>query len=153
MKAHASSYFSLCLMAILSFVSMYILMYMMVDSYANVFPNLNQFYMAGMMTAPMLIIELLLMRDMYPKKIANIFLLSIGFLSLIFFIFFIREQTGISDKEFLKSMIPHHAGALLMCQKASLQDAEIKELCKKIIVSQQSEIEWMKIKLKSLEAK
>jgi hypothetical protein len=140
-------------MAILSFVSMYILMYMMVDSYANVFPNLNQFYMAGMMTAPMLIIELLLMRDMYPKKIANIFLLSIGFLSLIFFIFFIREQTGISDKEFLKSMIPHHAGALLMCQKASLQDTEIKELCKKIIVSQQSEIEWMKIKLKSLEAK
>lgn len=61
----------------------------------------------------------------------------------------IRRQVGISDKEFLKSMIPHHAAAILMCQQASLQDPEIKELCKNIISTQQSEINLMKAKLKN----
>ena len=70
---------------------------------------------------------------------------------LILFIFFIRNQTAISDKEFLKSMIPHHGGAVLMCQQASIQDSEIKKLCEAIISSQQSEIGWMKNKLNSLE--
>ena len=65
----------------------------------------------------------------------------------IFFIVFLRNQIAISDKDFLKSMIPHHAGAILMCSKASLEDPEIKKLCKSIIDSQQSEIDWMKKKL------
>ena len=30
----------------------------------------------------------------------------------------------------LKSMIPHHAGAIRRCEKAAIQKAEIKELCK-----------------------
>jgi Domain of unknown function (DUF305) len=41
-------------------------------------------------------------------------------------------------------MIPHHAGAILMCGEASIRDAEINELCKTIISSQQSEIDQMK---------
>jgi hypothetical protein len=48
----------LLVMAVLFFLSMYILMYAMVDRVSNVYPNLNQFYMAGLMTAPMLVIEL-----------------------------------------------------------------------------------------------
>jgi uncharacterized protein (DUF305 family) len=40
-------------------------------------------------------------------------------------------------------MIPHHAGALLMCEKASIEDAEIQQLCKTIIAGQQSEIDQM----------
>jgi hypothetical protein len=39
----------------LSFISMYVLMYAMVDRFANVYPNFNQFYMAGLMTAPMVL--------------------------------------------------------------------------------------------------
>ena len=38
----------------LSFVAMYALMYAMVDQWANVYNNVNQFYMAGLMAAPML---------------------------------------------------------------------------------------------------
>lgn len=41
-------------------------------------------------------------------------------------------------------MIPHHAGAILMCRKASVADAEIKSLCQDIISSQQREIDQMK---------
>ncbi len=38
-------------------------------------------------------------------------------------------------------MIPHHAGAMLMCEEAPLRDPQIKELCAAIVASQRSEIE------------
>lgn len=151
MKKHSNNYSNLLLMGVFSFISMFILMYMMVDKYANVYPNLNQFYMAGMMTAPMLILELFLMGSMYPNKAINIFIMIFSLFILILFIFFIRQQTAISDKEFLKSMIPHHGGAILMCEQAPIKDPEIKKLCQSIIASQQSEIDWMKKKLSTLE--
>ena len=55
-----------------------------------------------------------------------------------------------TDEQFLRSMIPHHAGAILMCQEASIEDQEIRELCRSIIASQQTEIDLMKAKLDQL---
>ena len=52
---------NLLIMAGLSFVAMYILMYAMVDTLGNVYANLNQFYMAGLMTVAMMLIEVVLM--------------------------------------------------------------------------------------------
>jgi uncharacterized protein (DUF305 family) len=63
----------------------------------------------------------------------------------------IRQQTAIFDGQFLKSIIPHHAGAILMCKEAPLEDAAIKELYQTINSSQQSEIDQMKSILKRLE--
>ncbi|CAN5192112.1 DUF305 domain-containing protein [soil metagenome] len=143
-------YINLFLMAILSFVSMFILMYIMVDSYSNVYVNFNQFYMAGIMTIPMVIIELFLMRSMYTNKKLNTLIVVGSLVIFMVLIFFVRKQTGISDKQFLKSMIPHHAAAILMCNKAQLQDPEIKALCKNIGSNQQSEIDFMKSKLESI---
>lgn len=137
-------------MAALSFISMYILMYIMVDSYANVYLNLNQLYMAGIMTVPMLIIELVLMRSMYTNKILNLIIVTLSLVVFILFITCIRKQTAISDKEFLKSMIPHHAAAILMCKESHLQDPEIKKLCENIGLTQQSEINFMKAKLETM---
>lgn len=145
------NYRSLLIMTILSFVSMYILMYLMVDTFTNVYPNLNQFYMASIMTIPMIIIELLLMAPMYPNKKLNSFIIGCGLFIFIVLIIFIRKQTAIDDQGFLKSMIPHHASALLMCNKSHLNDPEIKELCKNITTSQQSEIDFMKSKLTAIE--
>jgi Domain of unknown function (DUF305) len=143
-------YVNLLAMAVLSFVSMYTLMYIMVDKFANVYPNLNQLYMAGLMTMPMILIELLFMRPMYHNKKLNIVIGTLSFAIFCLLFLFIRNQTAISDREFLKSMIPHHAAALLMCGEASLQDPEIKALCKNILSTQQSEIDFMKTKLKYL---
>ena len=137
-------YGRLLAMVVLSFIAMYLLMYAMVDSFANVYPNFNQFYMAGLMAAPMLIIELLLMGSMYPNKKLNTVLIVAGVLALGLFWMLIRQQTAINDTQFLKSMIPHHAGALLMCEKAPIQDAEIQALCRTIIAGQQEEIAQMK---------
>ena len=144
-------YGRLLAMVVLSFISMYVLMYAMVDSFANVYPNFNQFYMAGLMAAPMLIIELLLMGSMYPNKKLNTVLIVAGVLALGLFWILIRQQTAINDTQFLKSMIPHHAGALLMCEKAPIQDAQIQALCRTIISGQQAEIDQMKTLLNTLQ--
>lgn len=58
-----------------------------------------------------------------------------------------REQHAITETQFLRSMIPHHSGALLMCEKAWVQDPEIKQLCEVIVSSQQAEIDQMKAQL------
>lgn len=61
-------YTKLFVMAALSFVSMYVLMYSMVNTFRDIYPSFNQFYMAGLMTAPMLLIEIVLMGAMYKNK-------------------------------------------------------------------------------------
>ncbi len=151
MKASGGHYRGLVIMAALSFVAMYALMYAMVDRFANVHNSLNQAYMAGLMTAPMLMFELLLMRGMYPKAKSNAAVLIGSAILLVGCFAAIRTQAGISDRQFLRSMIPHHAGALLMCGQAALHDPEVKALCERIRVSQQSEIELMEAKLRELD--
>jgi uncharacterized protein (DUF305 family) len=144
-------YGRLLLMAVLSFVSMYVLMYAMVDRFANVYANLNQFYMAGLMAAPMVVIELALMGAMYSDRRKNVIIMAVSLVALVMFWVFIREQTAITDKQFLRSMIPHHAGAILMCEEAPIRDPEIQRLCAGIVSGQQSEIDQMKAKLAELE--
>jgi uncharacterized protein (DUF305 family) len=151
MTMENGSYKRLLIMAVLSFVSMYVLMYAMVNTFANVFLNINQFYMAGLMTAPMIIIEIALMGSMYEDKKLNTIIIATSSIVLIAFFIFIRQQSGVSDKQFLRSMIPHHASAILMCEKTDIEDPELKELCKSIISSQQDEIDQMRTKLNELE--
>ncbi len=143
-------YTNLFIMTILSFISMYLLMYAMVDQYANIYTNLNQVYMAGLMTVPMVIIELFLMGSMYGNKKLNALLVLVSGITLLVLFALLRKQVAIGDREFLKSMIPHHGAALLMCKEAPLQDPELKNLCKNIIAAQQSEIDFMKGKLEKL---
>jgi len=151
MKVNENHYRKLLIMAVLSFISMYIFMYAMVNVFGNVFNSFNQFYMAGLMTAPMIVIELLLMGSMYKDKRKNAVIIAISIILGILFFTFIRQQTVITDKQFLRSMIPHHAGAILMCEQSPISDAEIKELCQSIITSQQSEIDQMKAILDRLQ--
>ena len=142
--AHPMPYRRLLLMAVLSFAAMYVLMYAMVNRFANVYSNLNQFYMAGLMASPMVVIELALMGAMYRDRKRNAVILAASLIALGGFWVLIREQAAITDRQFLRSMIPHHAGAILMCQEASIQNPEIRRLCGEIARSQQSEIEQMK---------
>lgn len=150
MKMNENHYRHLLIMAILSFISMYILMYAMVNTIDNVYNNFNQFYMAGMMTAPMVLIELFVMKAMYQDKRLNMLIIAASLIALLGFFSLIRLQTAITDKQFLRSMIPHHAGAILMCEHASIQDSEIHALCQSIISGQQAEIDQMKAKLSDL---
>jgi uncharacterized protein (DUF305 family) len=123
---------------------MYVLMYAMVNAFANVYNSFNQVYMAGLMAAPMAAIELVVMSGMYNNKRLNAMLIAESLTLAAVFFFAIRRQTAVSDEQFLRSMIPHHAAAILMCEEANVDDTRIRQLCRNIITSQQAEIDLMK---------
>ena len=150
---HSGSYKKLLWMMFISFAAMFILMYAMLDKLENVIPNVNQFYMAGLMASPMLLIELLLMQKMYPHEKFSVSLMGLGLVLLLLFWSGIRKQTAVDDIQFLKSMIPHHAGAILMVEESQLEDPEVKKLAEEIISAQNREIEFMKAKIRQLEKK
>jgi len=141
---HKQHYGHLAIMTLLSFIAMFVFMYAMVDRFANVYPNVNQFYMAGLMAAPMVIIELIVMRAMYPDMKMNMIFGGVALVALVLFFVGIRAQTAVGDVQFVKSMIPHHSGAILMCDRAAITDAELKTLCNEIVKGQQQEIDQMK---------
>ena len=78
-------------------------------------------------------------------------IIASGTILLVASFFAIRVQTAVSDKQFLKSMVPHHAAAILMVKEAKIEDPEIQKLAEEIISSQQKEIDFMKAKLKAIE--
>ena len=128
----------------ISLVLMYLVMFAMIDGIADFYSNLNMLYMALMMVAPMGVLMLLLMGSMYPNKRLN-FYLYLAFAILFVAAFaFTRMQSFIGNEQFLRSMIPHHSGAVLMCREAPVTDREIVELCDRIIASQRQEIADMK---------
>ena len=132
---------------IVSLAIMYVVMFAMIASWGEFIQNINFFYMALMMWAPMGALMLLTMPLMYPNKKLNMALYAIFGLVLILSTVGIREQSLVGDRQFLRSMIPHHSGAVLMCTKASITDPEIKRLCNGIIASQTSEIDQMQAML------
>jgi uncharacterized protein (DUF305 family) len=144
-------YRHLGIMAALSFAAMYILMYAMVNTIDDVYMNVNQIYMAGVMTAPMVVIELVVMRAMYHDDKLNALIIGGTVVAGTAFFLFIQQQTFVGDGQFLRSMIPHHSAAILMCESAAIQDPEITKLCEGIVLSQQAEITQMRAKLRQLQ--
>jgi uncharacterized protein (DUF305 family) len=122
-------YRQLAIMIAISFAAMYVLMYAMVDSFDSFVHNVNQAYMAGLMAAPMGVIELLVMRGMYRNRRANMMFGGGALLAGVLFFLAIRYQSGVGDRQFARSMIPHHAGAILMCEQTSLENQELRRLC------------------------
>jgi len=89
--------------------------------------------MALLMVSSMAILKLFFMSDMYKNKKANV---AIVFLSVSIFItalLFLRNQTFISDEEYMKAMIPHHSSAILVSENATFKNAEVKQLSVEII--------------------
>jgi uncharacterized protein (DUF305 family) len=136
-------YSSLVFQTTISGIIMYLVMFVMIDSLRDFYNNLNMFYMTLMMVAPMVVLMILSMGYMFASTRANTAIV-IGSV-LVFFISFglIRTQTTIDDTAFLRSMIPHHSGAVLMCREAAISDPEIAALCRQIIRSQREEIAQM----------
>ncbi|MBX9912173.1 MAG: DUF305 domain-containing protein [Beijerinckiaceae bacterium] len=137
------SYLRLGMELALDFIVMYLVMYTMIATLAHFHFNLNNVYMTLMMVAPMTVIMLVSMRSMFASPRLN---MAIGAGAVVVFALSfagMRTQAGVGNAEFLRSMIPHHSGAILMCEKASLTDAEIKSLCSEIVAAQKKEIAQM----------
>ena len=139
-----NSYLSLGVQTLVSGIIMYLVMFVMIDGLDSFYNNLNMFYMTLMMVAPMVVLMILAMRHMFQSRAANMALMAAALIAFLGCYALIRTQTTIGDTAFLRSMIPHHSGAILMCREASLSNPEIVELCKNIINSQREEIDQMK---------
>lgn len=126
---------------------MFALTYLGVFRLNDIYINLNRFYMAVAMVAPMIILMLLFMSGMFQDKKLNIAIYGVSVLLFVGAVAGIRNQLLVGDEQFLKSMIPHHSIAIKTCTYADLQDEEIKELCEQIIESQEEEISQMKAML------
>ena len=139
-----NSYLSLGVQTLVGGIIMYLVMFVMIDGLDSFYNNLNMFYMTLMMVAPMVVLMILAMRHMFESKAVNMALIAASLIAFLGSFALIRTQTTIGDTAFLRSMIPHHSGAILMCKEASLSNSQIVELCKSIIRSQREEIDQMK---------
>ena len=145
-KMAGKPYTMLALNLAISLLIMYLAMFAMIWSIGEFFNNTNMLYMALVMWAPMGVLMLLMMSMMYPNKKLNMVLLASFVLVLILSFWAIRDQTLVGDKQFVRAMIPHHSGAITMCNRASIRDQEIRDICFKpngIIESQKREIAQM----------
>ena len=136
-------YRSLAVNLAISGVIMYLVMFTMINTTGEFFNNLNFFYMTLMMLAPMAILMLLMMGSMYPNRTLNMTIHAVVAGVFILSFVAIRSQALVGDNQFLRSMIPHHSGAILMCREASLTDPEIVALCGRIKTSQAEEVTQM----------
>jgi hypothetical protein len=127
----------------LALIVMYIVMFSMIDGIHDFRNNLNMFYMAVTMWAPMGIFMLATMPHMFPRKGLNVALYVLFAVLTVGSFTATRAQTLIDDRQFIDSMIPHHSGAILMCREADLNDAELVDLCTEIMSAQRSEIDQM----------
>lgn len=122
---------------------MYLVMFAMIYSLGEFVQNVNFFYMALMMATPMTAMMPMMMPSMYPSRMLNLAIYGLSALLFVGALAAIRAQAMVGDSQFLRSMIPHHSGAILMCKKAQLADEEVRRLCAQIIRSQSEEIDQM----------
>jgi uncharacterized membrane protein len=115
----------------------------------NKLDNLNKFYMGVFMALVMVTLEILVMA--FPATLVAWITLSIIIMAAIFMAYIIRRQIGITPKQYLAGMIPHHEMAIVMSQrlleKPDVPD-DIATLAKNIIRTQTEEINQMKAWLK-----
>ena len=128
----------------LDFVVMYLVMYSMIATLDDFYLNINNVYMTLMMVAPMAVIMLVAMRSMFASTRLNLIIVLLAALLFVAGFAGMRTQAAVGNAQFLRSMIPHHSGAILMCEEASITDPEIIALCQGIISGQQQEIATMR---------
>ncbi len=141
--AHGRPYLMFWINMGLGLIVMYVVMFSMIYGWHDFRNNLNMFYMAVTMGAPMGIFMLATMSGMYPNKAVNASLYVFFIVLTIGSFAATRTQALVDDGQFIDSMIPHHSGAILMCREASLSDVELVALCEEIIGAQRSEIDQM----------
>jgi hypothetical protein len=134
-----------------SFVLMYAIMYLNVDVFDHIYLAPTRTYMTFLMIAPMAFTMLLFMWGMYKKKGWNYAILGAAVLTFVLCYAGLRQQTFVSDVQWMKAMIPHHSSAIMVSQKAHLKDPEAIKLAEEIIEAQEREIAQMKKMIYRLE--
>ena len=147
------SYRKFVLMLGTSFVIMYTVMFLNVDSPDHIYLSITRLYMTLLMVSPMALLMLAFMPGMYKNRRLNGIIITVSISVFIATFAFLRNQTFISDTHYMKAMIPHHSSAILTSENAHIQDPEVRKLADDIIKAQEKEIAQMKAMLQRLDQK
>lgn len=152
--SNKGNYKTFFLMLGLSFIAMYITMYLNTYTIDHVYFSLTRFYMTCLGISTMAVIMWFFMRKMYNDKKKNIAIIAGSFILFVGALTLVRAQKPIvGDVLWMKAMIPHHSIAILTSERADIKDPEVKQLAEDIIKAQKKEIEEMKVMIKRLENK
>lgn len=147
------SYSKFTVMMFISFLIMYLVMFLNMDKLSHYHTSTTRIYMALLMVTPMAVVMMTMMGKMYPDKKSNT-LIIIGSIVLFGVILAaLRTQTPIGDVQYMKAMIPHHSSAIMVSKHAHIKDPEVKKLSEQIIRSQEEEIAQMEAMVNRLEKK
>ena len=139
------------LMMATSFVIMYAVMFLNVDVFEHVMLSPTRTYMTFLMIAPMVLVMMGFMWGMYKKKTWNYVIMGVAVVTFILCYAGLRQQTFVSDVQWMKAMIPHHSSAIMVSEKAHLTDPEAIKLAEEIIEAQEKEIAEMRRMIYRLE--
>lgn len=146
-------YLKFALIMAVSFIIMYLIMFLNVAEFSHVFNSITRFYMTTLMIASMSISMLLFMWDMYPNRKINIRIIAFSAVCFFGTLYLLRTQTPIGDIQYMKAMIPHHSSAIMTSSNVEFKDAEVKKLAEEIIIAQEKEIKQMNEMINRLERK
>lgn len=141
MKKGYGKYFG---MIITSAVLMYIVMYLNTYQLDHVYFSEMRLYMVILSTCVMAIVMLLFMLGMLKNKKINTVIIAVSILIFSGSFYLMRNQTTISDVDYLRGMIPHHSIAILTSERAQIKDPRVRKLADDIIEAQKEEIRIMK---------
>lgn len=144
------TYKKFSIMMIISFLIMYIVMFLNIDQFSHYHTSTTRIYMALLMVAPMAVVMMLMMGKMYPNKKLNTGIIVTAIVVFVITLIGLRTQTPIGDVQYMKAMIPHHSSAILVSKEANLKDPEVRKLAEQIIQSQVKEIAEMNALLEKL---
>lgn len=138
------NYIRFGLVLVISLAVMFVLTMSQIRRWSDFYLNLSNFYMSVIMVAVMGVIMMGVMHQMFTDRRLNIALYAV--LGALFVGGFaaVRTEPFVGNEAFLKSMIPHHSRAVVVCQESNITDPEIVRLCDQIVRSQEEEITQMK---------
>lgn len=144
------SYNKFMVMMLISFFIMYIVMFLNIERLSHYHTSTTRVYMALLMVAPMAVVMMVMMGNMYPDKKLNTIIIIMSILLFGVILTALRTQTPINDVQYMKAMIPHHSSAIMVSKQANIKDPEVKKLSEQIIQSQEKEIAEMEAMLDRL---
>lgn len=146
-------YMKYALIMAVSFIIMYLVMFLNVAAFSHIYNSLTRFYMTTLMIAAMAIIMLLSMWKMYPNNKVNLVIIVFAATTFLGTLFLLRTQTFVGDVQYMKAMIPHHSSAIMTSSNVDFKDPEAKKLAEDIIAAQEREIKQMNEMIIRLESK
>jgi FtsH-binding integral membrane protein len=146
-------YAKFALIMAVSFMLMYLIMFLNVAEFSHIYNSITRFYMTPLMIAVMTASMLLFMWKMYPNTKINFAIIIFATFTFFGTLYLLRTQTFIGDIQYMKAMIPHHSSAIMTSSNVDFKDPEVKKLAEDIIAAQEKEIKQMNEMIVRLESK